>query len=221
LPDVKFARQLVFVNCAVPLAMLAWDAANHNLGANPIEFATRTTGVLTLVFLLLSLAVTPLRKTISQPWMVKLRRMLGLYAFFYGALHLTTYVWFDKFFNVKAILQDTFKRPFITFGMAGFVLMIPLAVTSTNKMVKRLGGKRWNRLHKLVYVSGIAGVIHYYALVKADTRYPIMFAVVLAILLGYRMLGKNAPQFWQGPGRDSGPASVLGLGAQRPTRREP
>jgi len=202
---------VVFINAAVPLGMMAWDAANHNLGANPIEFATRTTGVLTLVFLLLSLAVTPLRRMFSQSWMVKLRRMLGVYAFFYGTLHLLTYVWFDKFFNVKAVFQDTLKRPFITFGMASFIMMAPLAITSTNNMVKRLGGKRWNRLHKLAYLCGIAGVIHYYALVKADTRYPIIFACVLAILLGYRLLGKNAPQFGGRASRSKGPGTVLGI----------
>ncbi|HEY6328231.1 MAG TPA: protein-methionine-sulfoxide reductase heme-binding subunit MsrQ [Blastocatellia bacterium] len=214
--DIKFAKQIVLVNSAVPLALLGWDALHHNLGANPVEFATRTTGVLTLVFLLLSLAVTPVRKTIGQPWLVRLRRMLGLYAFFYGALHLTTYVWFDKFFNAKAIVEDTLKRPFITVGMASFILMVPLAVTSTNAMIKRLGGKRWNRLHRLAYVSGIGGVIHYYQLVKADTFYPITFGIALAVLLGYRLLGKNAPEFGRGGGS---PNSVLGIGTAGSTRR--
>jgi sulfoxide reductase heme-binding subunit YedZ len=220
LQDIRFTRMAVFVNSAVPLALLGWDAAHRNLGANPIEFATRTTGVLTLVFLLLSLAVTPLRRSIGLPWMVKLRRMLGLYAFFYGALHLMTYVWFDKFFDIKAVVADTFKRPFITVGMASFFLMVPLAITSTNKMIKRLGGKRWNRLHKLVYVSAIGGVIHYYALVKADTRYPIMFGIALAVLLGYRMLGKNAPELpKRRPGGAAGTASVLGLSGSGSTNK--
>jgi len=188
--DVKFARLVVLVNGAVPLAMLGWDAYHRNLGANPIEFVTRTTGALTLIFLLLSLAVTPLRKSLTQPWMIKLRRTLGLYAFFYACLHLLTYVWFDKFFDIGAITGDILKRPFITFGMASFLLLVPLAVTSTNNMVKRLGGKRWNRLHRAVYFAAAGGVIHYYALVKADRREPILFGVVLALLLGYRLIEK-------------------------------
>ena len=186
--DIKFARLLVFINGLVPLAMLAWDGLNRNLGANPLEFITHTTGTLTLVFLLLSLAVTPLRKSLGLPWMIKLRRMLGLYAFFYGFLHLTAYMWFDKFFNLQAVAEDTLKRPFIAVGMLSFFLMVPLAITSTNEMVKRLGGKRWNRLHRTVYAAAIGGVIHYWMLVKADTRIPLGFAVVLAILLGYRIV---------------------------------
>ncbi|HWP44773.1 MAG TPA: protein-methionine-sulfoxide reductase heme-binding subunit MsrQ [Blastocatellia bacterium] len=192
--DVKFARFLVFINSLVPLALLAWDAMSRNLGANPLEFITHTTGTLTLVFLLLSLAVTPLRKSLGLPWMIKLRRMLGLYAFFYGFLHLTAYMWFDKFFNLKAVAEDTLKRPFIAVGMASFLLMVPLAVTSTNKWVRRLGGKRWNRLHRAVYVAAIGGVLHYWMLVKADTRIPMGFAAALAILLGYRVVAAYLPR---------------------------
>jgi methionine sulfoxide reductase heme-binding subunit len=195
--DVRFTKVVILVNGAIPLAMLAWDAAHNNLGANPIEFVTRTTGALALVFLLISLTVTPLRKQLTQPWMVKLRRMLGLYAFVYASLHLMTYVWFDKFFNMSAIVTDTVKRPFITLGMAAFLILVPLAITSTNGMVKRLGGKRWNRLHRSVYVAAALAVIHYYALVKADTREPIIFGVVLALLLLYRPLGKYIPGFGQ------------------------
>lgn len=193
MPDVKFSKQLVFINCAVPVALLAWDAYHHRLGVNPLEFVTRTTGTLTLVFLLISLAVTPTRKVLGQPWMVQLRRMLGLYAFFYGALHLLAYVWFDKAFSLGAIVEDTLKRRFIFVGMLAFLLMVPLAVTSTNAMIKRLGGQRWNRLHKLVYVSAIAGVLHYYLLVKADVRKPLIFAAVLALLLAYRLLNRLFP----------------------------
>ena len=191
--DTRFARLVVFVNGAVPLVLLAWDAAHNNLGANPVEFLTRTTGALALVFLVLSLAVTPLRKQLAQPWMVKLRRMLGLYSFVYASLHLMTYVWFDKSFSASAVVKDTFKRPFITFGMAAFLILVPLAITSTNGMVKRLGGKRWNRLHRLVYLAGALAVIHYYALVKADTREPIIFGIVIALLLLYRPLSKYIP----------------------------
>jgi len=185
--DIKFNKAIVFINCLVPLVMLAWDAVRNQLGANPLEFVTRATGTLTLIFLLLSLAVTPARRLTGWQWLIKFRRMLGLYAFFYGFLHLTTYVWFDKVFNLRGIVEDTFKRPFIAVGMFSFFLVIPLAITSTNAMIKRLGGKRWARLHKAVYISAIGGVLHFWMLVKADTRKPLLFAFVLALLLGYRI----------------------------------
>ena len=186
--DPKLARDIIFVNSLIPLVLMGWDAYHHRLGANPIEFVTRTTGVLTLVFLMLTLAITPARKLTGQQWLGKHRRTLGLFAFFYGVLHLITYVWFDKFFAVKPIVLDVIKRPFIAVGMISFLLMVPLAITSTNKMVKRLGGKRWNRLHKLTYHVCLGGVIHYWMLVKADTRIPLAFAGVLALLLAYRLL---------------------------------
>ncbi|HVF26832.1 MAG TPA: protein-methionine-sulfoxide reductase heme-binding subunit MsrQ [Pyrinomonadaceae bacterium] len=185
--DIKFYKALVFVNFLVPLALLAWDAYRNQLGANPLEFVTRTTGTLTLVFLLLSLAVTPLRKLTGVQWLIRFRRMVGLYAFFYGFLHLLTYVWFDKAFNLAAVPADVVRRPFIAVGMFAFFLMVPLAVTSTDKMIKRLGGKRWARLHKAAYVAAVGGVLHYYLLVKADTTKPLLFALVLALLLGYRL----------------------------------
>ena len=193
-PNIRFLKVLVFVNCSVPLAFLGWDALHGQLGANPLEFVTRTTGALTLIFLLLSLAVTPLRKSLGLPWMVKFRRMTGLFAFFYGCLHLLTYVWFDKYFNFPAMVHDIGKRPFIMLGMLGFFLMVPLAITSTNNMVKRLGGKRWNRLHKLVYIAAASGVLHYYLLVKADVRKPLAFAAALAVFLVYRVVNKFLPQ---------------------------
>ena len=186
--DIRFAKQIVFVNSLVPLAMLGWDAAHHNLGANPLEFVTHTTGTLTLVFLLISLLVTPARKILGQPWLIKLRRMCGLFAFFYGVLHLMTYVWFDRFFNVKSAVEDIAKRPFIAVGIGSLILLVPLAITSTNKMVRRLGGKRWSRLHRLVYLAGIGGVTHYWLLVKANTRLPLAFAGGLCLLLGYRIV---------------------------------
>ena len=189
--DTRFSKVVLFVNSLVPLALLGWDAYHHRLGANPIEFATRTTGMLTLIFLLLSLTVTPLRKLTGWNWLGKFRRMLGLYAFFYGFLHLTTYIWFDRFFDLKSTVQDVAARPFIAVGMATFLIMVPLAITSTNKMVKRLGGKRWNRLHKTVYLAGIGGVLHYFLLVKSDTRLPLAFAAVLAFLLCYRLVAAN------------------------------
>ncbi|HEY0006631.1 MAG TPA: protein-methionine-sulfoxide reductase heme-binding subunit MsrQ [Pyrinomonadaceae bacterium] len=191
--DTKFFKLLLFVNSLVPLTLLGWDALRHRLGANPLEFVTRTTGMLTLIFLLLSLVVTPLRKLSGWNWLGKFRRMVGLYAFFYALLHFLTYVWFDRFFNLKSIVLDTLARPFIAVGMACFFILIPLAVTSTNGMVKRLGGRRWNRLHKAVYVAGALGVLHFYMLVKSDTRLPIAFAIALALLLGYRIAKAYMP----------------------------
>ena len=185
--DIKFNKILIFTNALVPLALLAFDALRGNLGANPIEFFLRTTGVLTLVFLLITLSVTPLRKYFGWNNLVKFRRMLGLYAFFYGFLHLVTYSIFDKSLSISAIASDVWQRPFIAFGMSAFFLLIPLAVTSTNGMIKRLGGKNWSRLHKLTYPIAILGVIHFWMIVKSDLKYPFLFAFILAILLGYRI----------------------------------
>lgn len=193
--DTRFARFVIFVNSLVPLALLLVDAYQNRLGANPIEFALRTTGVLALLFLVLSLAVTPLRRMLGFPWMVKFRRMLGLYGFFYAALHLLIYTWLDKAFNLRAVVEDVTERPYITVGMASFLLLVPLAVTSTQKMIKRLGGKRWNRLHRLAYVAAAGGVVHFYMLVKADTREPVAFGLVLAALLIYRILNRFFPQW--------------------------
>lgn len=189
--DAKFTKAVVFINSLVPLGLLAWDAAHKNLGANPLEYVTRTTGMLTLIFLMLSLVITPLRKLTGWNWLGMNRRVLGLYAFFYGALHFLTYIWFDRFFNLKSAVGDVVQRPFIAIGFASFLIMIPLAITSTNKMVKRLGGKRWNQLHKTVYLAGILGALHYYLLVKSDKRIPLAFAGVLAILLAYRIFAAN------------------------------
>jgi sulfoxide reductase heme-binding subunit YedZ len=185
--DIKFYKLVVFVNALVPLALLGWDWRRGQAGANPLDFVTRTTGTLTLVFLVLTLAVTPLRKVSGVQWLVRLRRMLGLYAFFYGSLHLLTYVWFDKAFDFAAITQDVVRRWFILVGMLAFFSMVPLAVTSTDKMIKRLGGKRWQKLHRLTYVSAVAGVFHFYLLVKSDIRKPLIFASLVALLLGYRL----------------------------------
>ena len=188
-----FPKVVVFINALIPLVLLLWDLYHKQVGPNPLDFATKTTGMLTLVFLSLTVAVTPLRKIFGINSLVKVRRMLGLFAFFYGTLHLLTYVWFDRFFNLISVVQDVGKRPFILIGMLAFVLMVPLAITSTNKMVKRLGGKRWATLHRLVYVSAIAGVVHFWMLVKSDTRLPLTFGFVLLFLLGYRLLAKYAP----------------------------
>lgn len=185
--DVKFNKILIFINSLVPLALLISDAVGGRLGANPIEFFLRTTGVLTLVFLLITLAVTPLRKMSGWNNLIKFRRMLGLYAFFYGFLHLITYGIFDKNFNFSAIAGDVWQRPFIAVGMLAFFLLIPLALTSTGGMIKRLGGKNWARLHKLSYLIAILGVIHFWMIVKSDLTYPFFFAFILALLLGYRI----------------------------------
>jgi sulfoxide reductase heme-binding subunit YedZ len=185
--EINFYKLLVFVNALVPLARLGWDWRRGQLGANPLDFVTRTTGTLTLVFLVLTLAVTPLRKWTGANWLVRLRRMLGLYAFFYGALHLLCYVWFDKWFDLPAIAQDVARRWFILVGVVAFTSMVPLATTSTDRMIKRLGGKRWQKLHRLTYLAAAAGVIHYYLLVKSDVRKPLAFAAVVALLLGYRL----------------------------------
>lgn len=195
MPDIKFAKTVIIVNSTVPVSLLAWDAYHHRLGTNPQEFVLHTTGTLTLVFLLLTLAVTPLRKMLGLPWMVQFRRILGLYAFFYGSLHLLTYTWFDKGFGFRAIVEDTLKRPFIFLGMFAFLALLPLAVTSTNKIIKRLGGQRWNRLHKLIFPAAIAGVLHYYWLVKADVSLPVAFGVALTILLAYRVINKFFPSW--------------------------
>jgi methionine sulfoxide reductase heme-binding subunit len=190
--DIRFSKLVIFVNALVPLALLLWDLYHHNVGANPQEFAIRTTGMLTLIFLTLTLAITPLRKTFGVNSLVKVRRMVGLFAFFYGALHLLTYIWLDRLFNLLSVVQDVARRPFILLGMTAFFLMLPLAVTSTNKMVKRLGGKAWGRLHRLVYFAGIAGVIHFWMLVKSDTRLPLTFAFILGLLLVHRLFVKYA-----------------------------
>lgn len=184
--EIKFYKLILFVNALVPLALLGWDWRGGRLGANPLDFVTRTTGTLTLVFLVLTLAVTPLRKLTGAQWLVRLRRMLGLYAFFYGSLHLLAYVWFDKSFDAAAIAQDVARRRFILVGFLAFASLVPLAVTSTDRMIKRLGGKRWQKLHRLTYLSAAAGVLHYYLLVKSDTRKPLVFAALVALLLGYR-----------------------------------
>lgn len=191
--DVRFLKVVVFVNSLIPLALLLWDLDHQRVGPNPLQFVTTTTGMLTLIFLSLTVAITPLRKIFGVNSLVKLRRMLGLFAFFYGALHLLTYIWFDRAFNFASVVPDVVKRPFILAGMTAFLLMVPLAITSTNKMVKRLGGKRWAKLHRLVYLSVIAAVVHFWMLVKSDTRLPLTFGFIVLFLLGYRLLTKYMP----------------------------
>jgi sulfoxide reductase heme-binding subunit YedZ len=183
----RYFKPVLFLACLVPLGRLAWLGFHSGLGANPIEFITHSTGDWTLTFLLITLSITPLRRLTRQYWLISFRRMLGLFAFFYGSLHLMTYVWLDKFFDVHEMLHDIAKRKFITAGMTAFALMIPLAVTSTKWSIRKLG-KRWQMLHRLIYFSATAGVIHYIWLVKADLKKPLEYATVLAILLLYRVV---------------------------------
>jgi sulfoxide reductase heme-binding subunit YedZ len=192
---IKWFKPVVFIACLGPLARLGWKAYQQQLGANPIEVITHSTGDWTLIFLLVTLSLTPLRKLTGQPWLIRYRRMFGLFAFFYVVLHFLTYIWLDKFFDVHAMLADIAKRKFITVGFTGFLLLIPLALTSTSGWIRRLGGKRWQALHRLIYFSAIAGVIHYWWLVKADIRKPRDYAIVLSVLLGYRIVVWMKPKF--------------------------
>jgi DMSO/TMAO reductase YedYZ heme-binding membrane subunit len=185
--DIRFVKLLVLVNGAVPLMLLCWDAQHRRLGANPQNFAILTTGMMTLVFLMLTMAVTPLRKVSGWGWLIQLRRMLGLYAFFYVCLHFMLFFSLDRGFSISSTLIEMVKRKYLIIGSIGLIVMIPLAITSTNAMIKWMGGKRWRSLHRLAYVAAIAGVVHFYMQVKADVRLPLVFAAVLAILLGYRV----------------------------------
>jgi methionine sulfoxide reductase heme-binding subunit len=185
----RFLKAGIFGACLIPLAILAWNTLTDQLGANPIETVTHQSGIWTLRFLLISLAVTPVRRLSGWNNLIRFRRMLGLFAFFYGSLHFLTYIWLDQFFVVDDIAKDVIERPFITVGFLGFAVLFPLAVTSTTKMIKRLGGKRWQLLHRLVYASAVAGVVHYLWLVKADVQLPLIYGSLLAVLLGYRVWG--------------------------------
>lgn len=209
---IRPLKVATFLVCLGPLFTLTWKALHDipatssipfiargidrwSLGANPIEVITRSTGKWTLVFLLLTLSITPVRKLLSQPWLIRFRRMLGLFAFFYVCLHFTTYIWLDKFFDVHEMLTDIAKRKFITVGFTAFVLLIPLAITSTTGWIRRLGGQRWHRLHQLIYVSATLGVIHFIWLVKADLRRPLYYGAVLSVLLLYRIALWIMPRF--------------------------
>ncbi len=199
----------VFVLSLAPFARLAAEAATGGLGANPIEEVTHRTGWWALTFLMLTLGVTPVRRIIGWGALVKLRRMLGLFAFFYAALHFGIYIGLDQFFAFDYIFEDIAERPYITVGFTALLLMVPLALTSTKRMMKRLGGKRWNRLHKLVYPIAALGVLHFLWLVKADARQPLIFGGVLAVLLGYRALAGRLRQLRTQKARLSGAALAL------------
>ncbi len=179
---------LVFLLGCFPLARLLILGATDHLGANPVEFITHSTGTWTLVGLMLTLSVTPLRHIMHAPGLIRIRRMLGLFTFFYATLHFVTYIWLDQFFDLAAIVKDVYKRPFITLGFIAFLLLIPLAITSSNAMIRRLGGKRWRYLHRAVYAIAILGVLHYAWLVKKDLTRPLIYAAILSLLLGWRLL---------------------------------
>jgi len=186
---LPWAKAAVFVAALYPLARLVLLGVTGGLGANPIEFITRSTGLWTLVFLCITLAVTPLRRLTGWNALVRFRRMLGLYAFFYATLHFMTYVWFDKWFDVGEMLKDIGKRPFITVGFAAFVLLIPLALTSTRAMVRRLG-RRWQMLHRAIYVIGALAILHFWWMKagKHDLALPRLYGAIVVVLLGWRLV---------------------------------
>lgn len=186
-------KTAVFLASLIPLVHLLYSGMTDGLGANPIEFITHKTGTWTFNFLLITLTVTPLRTLTGQHWLLRLRRMLGLFVFFYAVLHFTTYLWLDQFFDLQAIARDIIKRPFITVGFSAFVLLIPLAATSNNRAIRRLGGKRWQSLHRSVYLIGILAAIHYFWLVKITAIiYPLIYATLLTLLLAWRVKARIA-----------------------------
>lgn len=184
----RWTKVLVFLLCLAPFARLAWRFWMQDLTPNPLEFITHFTGDWTIRLIVSTLAITPLRKLLGVPDLIRFRRMLGLFAFFYGCLHFLTYLWFDKLFDLHAIWKDVAKRPFITAGFTALMLMVPLALTSTKGWIRRLGGKRWQRLHRLIYVTAAAAVVHYYWLVKSDIRLPVLYGALVTVLLLYRLV---------------------------------
>jgi methionine sulfoxide reductase heme-binding subunit len=187
MPRRRWTKIVVFLLCLTPFIWLAWLFWKQDLGPNPLETITHFTGDWAIRLIVATLAITPLRKLLQLPDLIRFRRMIGLFAFFYGSLHLLIYLYFDRLFVFSSILKDVAKRPFITMGMASFLLMLPLAVTSTRGWIRRIGGKRWQALHRLVYASAIAAVIHYYWLVKSDVRLPLLYGSLVGILLLFRV----------------------------------
>ena len=185
---ILWIKTAIWLICLAPLARLAFLGVFDGLGANPIEFITRSTGTWALVGLLVTLSVSPLRKLTKQNGLIRFRRLLGLFAFFYACLHFTTYVWLDQFFDPAAITKVIVKRPFITVGFSAFVLLIPLAATSRQRMMKRLG-RHWQQLHRMIYAIAGLGVVHYWWLVKKDITQPLIYACILAMLLAMRLPG--------------------------------
>jgi sulfoxide reductase heme-binding subunit YedZ len=192
--QLQTLKTLLFIAALLPFARLVLYAFTDRLGANPVEFITRNTGDWTLYFLCFTLAVTPLRRLSGWNWLIRLRRMLGLYAFFYASLHFMTFLWFDHFFDVAEMLKDVGKRPFILVGFSAFLLLLPLAATSTNGMIKRIGAKRWQWLHRLIYVIAPLGILHYWWMKagKHDFANPTLYGLIVAVLLGMRLYWKFA-----------------------------
>jgi methionine sulfoxide reductase heme-binding subunit len=203
----KWAKVVVFAFSLAPFVWLGWRTYRGELTANPVEFYQHQTGDWTLRFLVFALCITPFRKTFNLPELIRFRRMLGLFAFFYVSLHFLTYLGPDQSFSFSGMLKDVAKRPFITVGLAAFVLLIPLAITSTAAWIRRLGGKRWQMLHRAVYASAMLGVIHYYWLVKSDIRKPVFYGALVAILLAWRLCSWIAKR--------KAPATVASLGTSK------
>jgi sulfoxide reductase heme-binding subunit YedZ len=183
---IGLLKAAVWIACLVPLALLVWQGFHDELGGNPVEKVTHTTGDWALRFLLITLAITPLRKTFDRPELIRFRRLLGLFAFFYAVLHVLTWLWLDKLFDVNELLADVRKRPFITAGTVAFLSLVPLAITSTAGWIRRLGGRRWQGLHRLIYLSAAAAVVHYYWLVKSDIRMPVFYGALFVLLMVWR-----------------------------------
>ncbi len=207
---IAYLKPLAFIICLIPFGQLIYRAYTDDLGANPIETITRFTGSWSLFILLASLAVTPLRRLTGWNDLIRFRRMLGLFAFFYATLHFATYMALDLYFDFAAIAKDILKRPYITVGFSALVLMIPLAVTSTSGMIRRLG-KRWQQLHSLVYLIAILGVVHFYWLVKSDITRPAQYGMVLAGLLAYRLYHKWSAAAPRRPNHGGAPQGSSGL----------
>lgn len=212
--QLEKTKVIVFALCLLPLVRLFYGALNQGLGANPIEFMQRFLGTWTFNFLLITLMVTPLRKLTGWHWLIRLRRMFGLFAFFYATMHLLNWLVLDNYFDWRAIVADILKRPYITVGFAAFALLVPLAGTSSNAMVRRLGGRRWQSLHRSVYAVAILGVVHYWWLVKKDVTWPLIYGVMVALLLGVRALWREKERRLQragarGPAMPQPQASVV------------
>jgi sulfoxide reductase heme-binding subunit YedZ len=186
MPRIRWTKVFVFLLCLVPALLLLWDWHKDALGPNPAENIIHTNGDWTIRFLLITLSITPLRGLLGIPWLIQFRRMLGLFAFFYGSLHLLSYLWLDQFFDWAGIWKDIYKRPYITVGFTAWLLMVPLALTSTAWSIRKLGGRRWLLLHRLIYFTALGGVIHFYWLVKSDVRLPLLYGAILLVLMLYR-----------------------------------
>jgi methionine sulfoxide reductase heme-binding subunit len=207
----KWTKVVVFLLCLLPFIGLVDRALHNNLGANPVEFLQHATGDWTLRFLVFTLCITPFRKLLNLPDLIRFRRMLGLFAFFYVCMHFLTYLGPDQSFDLSGMWKDVAKRPFITVGFAAFVSLIPLAITSTAGWIRRIGGKRWQMLHRLIYFAAVCGVVHYYWLVKSDVRKPVFYGALVAILLLWRLASWISKRRSQAPARVTAPGvSVSG-----------